>query len=74
MIITVLKRRVCQRKPAGKSNENVRNHFHDLTSSQPIKRKILAANQSKPGYASDDDVYLKKLFKNKSFFSFQFHT
>jgi hypothetical protein len=46
---TVLKRRACQRKPAGKSNENVRNHRHVRISSQPIKRKILVENQSKPG-------------------------
>jgi hypothetical protein len=48
-LYTVLKRRACQRKPAGKSNENVRNHRQDRTSSQPIKRKILVENQSKPG-------------------------
>jgi len=46
---TVLKRRACQRKPAGKSKENVRNHRHDRISSQPIRRKILVENQSKPG-------------------------
>ncbi len=46
---TVLKRRACQRKPAGKSRENVRNHRHDRISSQPIRRKILVENQSKPG-------------------------
>ena len=55
-LYTVLKRRACQRKPAGKSRENVRNHRHDRISSQPIKRKIVAENQSKPGYASVNDV------------------
>lgn len=48
-IYTVLKRRACQRKPAGNSNEKVRNHRHDLTSSQFIRRKIVVENQSKPG-------------------------
>jgi hypothetical protein len=48
-IYTVLKRRACQRKPAGNNNENVRNHRHDRISSQPIKRKILVENQSNPG-------------------------
>jgi hypothetical protein len=55
-LYTVLKRRACQRKPAGKSKENVRNHRHDRISSQPIRRKILVENQSKPGYASVNDV------------------
>jgi hypothetical protein len=49
IIHTVLKRRACHKNPAGKSNENVRNHRHDRTSSQPINRKTLVENQSKPG-------------------------
>ena len=46
---TVLKRRACQRKPAGNRRAKVLNHRHVRTSSHPIRRKMVVANQSKPG-------------------------